>query len=101
MALTDEHISKEKAKALHQTMEDKCTLLCFDFGLTGGTSGKELACQCMRHKRHRFDPWVRKIPWRRAQQPTSVFLPEESHGERNLVGYIPWGHKESDTTEAA
>ena len=40
-------------------------------------------------KRRRFDPWVRKIPWRRAWQPTPVFLPEESHGQRSLVGYSP------------
>ena len=46
-----------------------------------------------------FDPWVRKIPWRREWQPTPVVLPGESHGQRNLVGYSPWGHKESDTTE--
>ena len=66
----------------------------------GGTSGKEPACQCRKHKRHRFDPWVGKIPWRRAWQPTPVFLPGESHGQRSLAGYSPWGHKESDTTEA-
>ena len=53
-----------------------------------------------RHKRLGFDPWVRKIPWRRARQPTRVFLPGESHGLRSLVGYNPWGHRESDTTEA-
>ena len=46
-----------------------------------------------------FDPWVRKIPWRRAWQPTPVFLPEESHGQRSLAGYSPWGHKELDATE--
>ena len=40
--------------------------------------GKELACQCRKHKKHGFDPWVRKIPWRRAWQPTPVFLPGES-----------------------
>ena len=45
-------------------------------------------------------PWVVKIPWRRAWQPTPVFLPAESHGQRSLVGYSPWGHRESDTTEA-
>ena len=44
-------------------------------------------------------PWVRKIPWRRKLQPTPVFLPEESLGQRSLVGYSPWGHKESNTTE--
>ena len=39
------------------------------------------------------------IPWRRKWQPTPIFLPGESHGQRSLVGYSPWGHKESDTTE--
>ena len=69
--------------------------LCFP----GGATGEEPFCQCRRHKRLGFDPWVRKIPWRRASQPTPVFLPGGSHGQRSLVGYIPWGHKESDTTE--
>ena len=40
-------------------------------------------------KRSGFDLWVRKIPWRRAWPPTSVFLPEESHGQRSLAGYSP------------
>jgi len=40
-----------------------------------------------------FDPWVRKIPWRRKWQPTPVFLPEKFHGQRSLAGYSPWGHK--------
>ena len=43
-------------------------------GLPGGTGGKEPVCQCRRCKRHKFDPWVRKIPWRRKWQPTLVFL---------------------------
>ena len=46
-----------------------------------------------------LDPWVGKIPWRRAWQPTPVFLPGESHGQRSLVGYSPWGHKELDMHE--
>ena len=46
-------------------------------GFPGGTSGQEPACQCRRHKRHRFHPWDRKIPWKRAWQPTLVFLPGE------------------------
>ena len=62
-------------------------------------SGKESACQCRRRKRHRFDPWVRKIPWRRKWQPTVVFLPGKSHGQRSLAGYSAWGYKESDMTE--
>ena len=46
-----------------------------------------------------FHPWVGKILWRRAWQPTPVFLPAESHGQRSMAGYGPWGCKESDTTE--
>ena len=46
-----------------------------------------------------FDSWVGMIRWRREQQPIPVFLSGESHGQRSLVGYSPWGHKESDTTE--
>ena len=49
--------------------------------------------------RPRFNPWVGKIPWRRKWQPTPVFLPEKSQGQKSLVGYRPWGHKELDTTE--
>ena len=48
----------------------------------GGTSGKEPTCQCRRHKRCGFSPWVGKIPWKKAQQPTSVFLSGELHGPR-------------------
>ena len=69
------------------------------WGFPGGTSGKELACQCRRHKSGRFDPWVGKILQGRAWQLTPVFLPGEAHGQRSLVGYSPWGCKESDTTE--
>ena len=61
--------------------------------LPGGTTGEEPACQCRRHNRCGFDPWVRKIPWRRAWKPTPVFLPGQSHGQRSLVGYSPWGHR--------
>ena len=50
-------------------------------------------------RRLEFNPWVGKTHWRRKWQPTPVFLPGESHGQRSLVGYSPWGHKESDTTE--
>ena len=70
-------------------------------GFPGDISGKEPACQCGRHKRHRFDPWLGKIPWRRVWQHAPVFLPVESHEQRSLAGYSPWGRKESDMTEAA
>ena len=46
-----------------------------------------------------FDPWVGKIPWRRAWQPTPVFLSGGPHGQRRLAGYSLWGHKESDMPE--
>ena len=46
------------------------------------------------------DPWVKKIPWRKAWQHTPVFLPGESNGERILAGYSPWGRRELDMTEA-
>ena len=65
-------------------------------GLSRWLSGKETTCQC---RRSRFNPWVRKIIWRRKWQPTPVFLPGEFHGQRNLAGYSPGGHKESDTTK--
>ena len=48
-----------------------------------------------------FNPWVGKIPWSRKWQPTPVFLPRNFQGQRNLAGYSPWDHRESDTTERA
>ena len=58
-------------------------------GFPGGTVGN----------RPGFDPWVRKIPYRRKWQPTPVFLPVTSHGQRDLVGCSPWSRKELDMTE--
>ena len=78
----------------------KCSL--YSIGTTGilglplWLSGKEPACQW---RRCRFDPWVRKIPWRSKWQPTPVFLPGKSHGQSSLQNYSPWGCKEPDTTE--
>ena len=66
-------------------------------GFPGGLAGVYL--QCRRCKRCRFDPWVGKIPWRRAWQPTPVILPGESHGQGSLTGYSPWSCKESNITE--
>ena len=57
-------------------------------------------CQCGRCRRNRFNLWVKKIPWRKAWQPTPVIFPRESHGQRSLAGYGSWAHKESDMTEA-
>ena len=63
-------------------------------GLPRWHSGKESACQCRRHKRWGFDPWGRKIPWRRKWQPTPIFLPGKFHGQRSMASYSPWGRKE-------
>ena len=70
-------------------------------GFPGGASGKEPPCKFRRHKRHECDTWVRKIHWRRPQQPTPAFLPGKSHEQRSLVGNSPGGPKETDTTEHA
>ena len=77
-----------------------CRSLSGREGLPRWHSDKESACQCRRHKRRGFNPWVGKIPWRRKWQPAPVPLPGKSHGRRSLAGYSPWGCKESDTTEA-
>ena len=65
-------------------------------GLPRWLSGKKSAYQC---RRPMFHPWVRTILWRRKWHPTPVLLPGKSHGQRSLVSYSPWGHKESDATE--
>ena len=57
---------------------------------------KETFLQC---RRPEFDPWVGKIPWRKERIPTPVLLPAEFHGQRSLLGYSPWDHKDSDMTD--
>ena len=64
-------------------------------GFPHSSVGKRIYLQC---RRPRFDLWVRKIPWRRKWQPTPVFLPGESHGQRSLGGYSPWGQQELNMT---
>ena len=72
-------VSKDYKNKKHK--EKKWDHLRSMWGFSGGTSGKDPACQCRRHKRHEFDPWIRKIPWRWARQPIPVFAPGESHGQ--------------------
>ena len=64
---------------------------------------KHLVAQRVKHLPAMQETWfqslVGKIPWRRKWQPTPIFMPGESHGQRSLMGYSPWGRKESDTTE--
>ena len=69
-------------------------------GLSRWHSGKESACQCRRHRRWGFEPWVKKVPRMNKWQPTPVFLPGKFHGQRRLVGCSPWGGGgQSDMTE--
>ena len=74
-----------------------------EVNISAYTIGVSLEAQMVKNlqqcRKPGFNSWSRKIPWRRAWQPTPVFLPGETHGQRSLVGYSPWGHKESDTTE--
>jgi len=77
--------------------EDKVNIHCF---LIFGAS---LVAQTVKRlpamRETRLDSWVGKIPWRRKWQSTPALLPGKSHGQRSLIGYSPWGHKESDRTE--
>ena len=66
--------------------------LQYSWASLGGSNGKETACSGC-------DPWVGKILWRRTWQPTPVFLPGESHGQRSLAGNSEQGHLELDETE--
>ena len=59
-------------------------------------SDKE-SIQSLQYRRHRFNPWLRKSPWRRKWQPSPVFLPGKSHGQKSLACYYPWGCKQSRT----
>ena len=68
-------------------------------GLPRWLTGKEPARQCRRHRGCRYEPRVGKRPWRSTWQPTPAFLPGKPHGQRSLVSYSPWGHRDSDTTE--
>ena len=69
--------------------------LCFQAALVI----KNSPANAGRRKRCEFHPWVEKIPWRKKWQPTPVFLPGETHGQRSLVDYSPWGDKELDMTK--
>ena len=64
-------------------------------GFPGSANGKEPTCQCRRHRRLGFDPWVQKISWRGTWQLSPVFLPGKSHGQRSLAGYSPWSQSQT------
>ena len=80
-----------KSQSSRQERHHARNVNCEKQGFPGGAGGKEPICQYRRRKGHGFDPWVRKIPWRRKWQPTPVFLPGKFHGQKSLGGYSPWG----------
>ena len=96
---------KSQAKVVGNSWEVCRKMSGFDVNCTCtwtsqvATGVKNLPANAVRHKKRGFDPWVGKIPWRREREPTSIFWPGESHGQRSLEGYSPVGCKESDLTE--
>ena len=101
----EKKIKSMKKKVLTKFAEDTFDKSARRYSTNQGfpcdTSDKELAFQCRRRKRHRFDPHVGKILWRREWQPTPVFMPGESYGQRSLESCSSWGlSKELDATEA-
>ena len=94
----DKHFGR-KGEGLPESKSFSLRWLAPDNG-ERGISGRESTCNAGdRHRRLRFDLWVRKILWRRTRQLTPVLLPGESHRQRSLAAYSPWGRKESDMTE--
>ena len=79
-------------------MANHSSILAWKIPRAEDCSGKESACQCRRYNRPRFDPWVRKISCSRKWQPAPFFLSGKSHGGAQQAT-VPWGCKESDTTE--
>ena len=92
---TDDRVDVNEIITMTNILKD---LLCVYFiqGLPWWISSKESACSA----ENAGLIWVRKVPWRRVSQPTPVFLPRESQGQKSLEGFSPKGHKESDMTEA-
>ena len=78
---------------MFSTLNDNILLSFTYLGLPHGTSSKESVCQCRRHKRNGFNPWIGKIPCRSKWQSTSVLLPGKSHGQRSL-SMGPWRYLE-------
>ena len=67
-------------------------------GFPGGAVVKNPPANAGDARDEGFNPWVGKIPWTRKWQPTLVLWPGKSCGQRSLMGYSPWGHKELDKT---
>ena len=87
-------LKAEKDQNIEKDLQSRTGNLCIKWGFPVGSVAKNPPA-----RRCGFYPWVGKIPWRRAWQPTPVFLPGKSHRQRSLVGYSPWGLKESKTKQ--
>ena len=91
-------VGKDSRASCHQSQTSKYEM--YEYGCIKLLFGlPRSACQYKRCKRLRFYPWVGKTPWRRAWQPTTVSLLGAFYGQKRLVGYSPWAHKELDMTE--
>ena len=95
--LWEQH-GKSRSSVLNFVIQGKLDQYNIKEGLLSYLNGKESNLTCRRHRRFRFNLWVKKILWSWKWSPTPVFLPEKSHGQKSLVGYSPWSHKELDTT---
>ena len=91
--------NQERTAGWARSSEENLAFLKLYHHFRGFPAGSVVKRICLQCRRPGFDPWVWKIPWRRAWQPALVFLPGAFHGQRSLEGYSPWGLKESDTTE--
>ena len=78
-----------KNSSQSHSIYQKWTSVTWNLMLSRWCNGKEYICHCSRCNRHRFNPWVRKIPWSRKWQPILTFLPRKFHRQRSLVGYSP------------
>ena len=100
--IKDFHVDEVQLKNLYYIA---CILLHCEDSLPNPISdfwwlnGKGSSCQCRRHRKCSFNPWVRKSPWSRKWETALLFLPGKSRGQRGLVGFCPLGCKESDMTE--
>ena len=91
---------RHKWKSSHQrVLRINWEYILFTYSMIWASLVAQMVKNPLQCGRPGFDPWVGKIPWRSTCQPTPVCLPGEFHGQRNLVGYNPWGTKESDMTE--
>ena len=102
MSCSEHHLGKNRAQytaSQHRFWVGWEILTSNVYGLPRWLSSKEFTCNAGDTGRCGCNPWVGKIHWRRKWQPTPVFLPRKSHGERIPVGYSPWSHKDLDMTE--